>query len=66
MPLDQLVKDIQISIHTLHTEGDDGKLYICKRTGEISIHTLHTEGDFSPEPEYSSHGYFNPHPPHGG
>ncbi len=51
MPLDQLVKDIQISIHTLHTEGDDGKLYICKRTGEISIHTLHTEGDFSPEPE---------------
>ena len=33
-----------ISIHTLHTEGDEMTLNTYTHT-DISIHTLHTEGD---------------------
>ena len=34
-----------ISIHTLHTEGDYGRLVQVNYNIFISIHTLHTEGD---------------------
>ena len=37
----------QISIHTLHTEGDTAT-GILAVLHNISIHTLHTEGDSSP------------------
>ena len=35
----------RISIHSLHTEGDDGILTAAYYLGSISIHSLHTEGD---------------------
>ena len=37
--------DVDISIHSLHTEGDQKHLAAVKSL-EISIHSLHTEGDF--------------------
>ena len=37
--------DVDISIHSLHTEGDKKNLAAVKSL-EISIHSLHTEGDF--------------------
>ena len=44
MPGTYLNYPFDISIHTLHTEGDSlsGGLYAAEW---ISIHTLHTEGD---------------------
>ena len=36
---------IYISIHTLHTEGDDDLHGPAAVPHGISIHTLHTEGD---------------------
>ena len=54
-----------ISIHSLHTEGDDlwggGE-----ERNQISIHSLHTEGDPLPVPRKMQLLHFNPLPPHGG
>ena len=55
----------QISIHTLHTEGDTAT-GILAVLHNISIHTLHTEGDWDKELRGGRGLYFNPHPPHGG
>ena len=49
-----------ISIHTLHTEGDQDHFAKPRIWREISIHTLHTEGDplfafFHPLLEISIH-----------
>ena len=54
-----------ISIHSLHTEGDFFEI-IDRGALDISIHSLHTEGDImliSIIPQLSN---FNPLPPHGG
>ena len=55
----------EISIHTLHTEGD----FWFPRpppVSAISIHTLHTEGDTKYTFTELTYQNFNPHPPHGG
>ena len=39
----------QISIHSLHTEGDLPSIR-RRRKIQISIHSLHTEGDFLGNP----------------
>ena len=42
--IDEAHAGTKISIHTLHTEGDDMDSALA-RINWISIHTLHTEGD---------------------
>ena len=54
-----------ISIHTLHTEGDVS-ISSPFQTTSISIHTLHTEGDRHGKNSTNFDENFNPHPPHGG
>ena len=58
-------RSTDISIHSLHTEGDVEK---SRKYGgrKISIHSLHTEGDFWKFRKVCSWKNFNPLPPHGG
>ncbi len=61
-----IVSGIDISIHTLHAEGDfyiEDKIFY---SDNISIHTLHAEGDIIPAKIGGYIFHFNPHPPCGG
>ena len=48
MTLAVTVEGLVISIHTLHTEGDEIDKLSAAAEKDISIHTLHTEGDGYP------------------
>ena len=62
-PTDSIYSDI--SIHSLHTEGDIKQLTSAIRQ-RISIHSLHTEGDMNVAKLCAVVLNFNPLPPHGG
>ena len=55
----------EISIHSLHTEGDDTEKTQAQ-INSISIHSLHTEGDNNRSFKNLIIINFNPLPPHGG
>ena len=56
--------EINISIHTFLTEGDQGNIVRPRHTGNISIHTFLTEGDYATSIGMITASHFNPHLPH--